>query len=315
MAAVREQGDDARKYFEAALRIGEAHSLGDVTPRALEGLGMAAFYADDMELAQRWYDKALDARIRQSGETHPKVSETLTALGSIAYMQDDSQRAEKFWLRSLEVDRRILGPTHPDLAITLNNLGLLSLERRDFDRAIEILTEAVALMSAQQSEIHDTLVFGVNNLARAHMGRGDLVAAEPLFERALRAAVATKHRLEGPILTDLADLECRTARPDKGLARLDAARPIVAARYPDDPWRVAHVDNIRGDCLARLGRAVEAERLISESAATVLVKWPAETYYGHDTLERAARVYGSTGNRAKLAQLQRLASKAPEFAH
>ena len=306
VAAFLERDDQARQHFEAALRVGEAHNLGEVTPRALEGLGLAAFYGGDMIRAKQWYEKALAARIQESGESHPKVSETLTALGSIAYMEGDSQRAEEHWLRSLSVDRRVLGTRHADLAVTMNNLGRLRLERREFERAIAILREAVSLYDAEQSEAHEGRVFAETNLALAHMGLRDSAAAEPLFRRALRTAVVTRHRLEGPILTDLADLECRTNRWDAGLARLAEARPVVAERYPDEAWRVAHVDNVRAGCLTGLKRVTEAEALITNSMPALLEKWPEDTYYGHDALERATRVYRLTGNSAKLAELGRL---------
>lgn len=306
VAAFMERDQDARTYFERALRLGESHHLGDVTARALEGIALAAFYGGDMELARRSYEKALEVRIQRSGETHPKVSETLTALGSIAYTQGKSDEAEKYWLRSLAVDERILGPKHPDVAVTLNNLGRLDVERRNFARAKERLGNAVSIYAAQQSEAHEGQIFAWTNLALAHIGLEEYDAAEPLLERALRAAVATKHRLEGPILIDLADLECRTKRIDEGLARLDSARPIVAERYPDDPWRVALVDNVRAGCLARLGRATDAESLIASSMPVLIEKWPSRTYYGHDAVQRAAKVYTMTGNRGGLAELARL---------
>ena len=297
VAAFMERDQDAKGYFEQALRIGERNALADVTPRAVEGIALAAFYGGDMELARRSYEKALEVRIQHSGETHPKVSETLTALGSIAYTQGRSDEAEKYWLRSLSVDQRILGPRHPDVAVTLNNLGRLDVERRRFKRASERLGEAVSIYAAQQSEMHEGQIFAWSNLALADIGLGELDAAEPLLERALRTAVATKHRLEGPILTDLADLECRTRRIEQGLARLDTARPIVAERYPDDAWRVALVDNVRAGCLAGLGRARDAETLIASSMPVLLEKWPANTYYGYDAVQRATRINMLTGNR------------------
>jgi tetratricopeptide (TPR) repeat protein len=299
VAAVREQAGDARRYYTEALAMGESQRLPEVTTRALEGIGLAAYYGGDMPLAEQSFEKALAARIRLSGESHPKVSESLTALGSIAYMRGDSARAEKYWLRSLEADRRILGPKHPDLAATMTNLGRLRVERRQFKGAIEILEEAVELMTAQQSETHDALVFGFSNLALAHMGLGQYDVAEPMFEKALTAAIATRHRLQGPVLTDLADLECRTGRAAAGLQRLAEARPIVAERYPDEPWRTAHVDNVRAYCLAQGGDRTEALRLATESAPLVLAKWPAETLYGHDTLARVARVRALAGARAQ----------------
>ena len=292
--------------FRRALRVGETHDLADVTPRALEGIALAAFYGGDMDLARRSYENALAVRIRRSGETHPKVSESLTALGSIAYTQARPDAAEKYWLRSLAVDQRILGPRHPDLAVTLNNLGRLDVERRNFVRAKERLANAVSIYAAQQSETHEGQIFAWTNLALADIGLGDVDAAEPLLERALRAAVATKHRLEGPILTDLAGLECSTDRASAGLARLDAARPIVAERYPDEAWRVALVDNVRAGCLAQLGQATEAEPLIASSVPVLIEKWPADSYYGHDAMQRAMRVYTMTGNRTRLAELARL---------
>ncbi len=303
VAAFMERDADAKMYFEQALRIGTEQKLGDVTARALEGIALAAFYSGDMQLAQRSYESALAVRIRHSGETHPKVSESLTALGSVAFHQGRLDQAEQYWLRSLAVDQRILGPRHPDVAVTLNNLGRLDVEQRNFVRARERLADAVSIYAAEQSETHEGQVFAWTNLALAYMGLGEFAAAEPLLQRALSAAVATKHRLEGPILTDLADLECRTRRIEAGLARLDRARPIAAARYPDETWRVAFVDNVRAGCLAQIGRLKEAESLMIESMPALLDKWAANTYYGHDAVQRATRVYSKTGNRARLTEL------------
>lgn len=309
VAAVRSRDDDAQRLYDEALHLAEKHGLRESTTRALEGLGMSSFYAGDMDAAQHWYDRALAARLQTSGETHPKVSETLTAMGSIAYMRGDSAQAEAFWLRSLAVDRRVLGPQHPDLAATLVNLGRLRVERREFQRAIEVLEQAVEIMASQHSETHDSLVFGCTNLALARMGIGDYAHAEPLLRKALRAAVQTKHRLEGPILTDLADLDCRVGRTPEGLAHLDAAEPLVVQRYADEPWRQAHLQNVRAGCYARSGRLEEAVRLVASSTPVVLEKWPAATFYGHDTLARAVSVYQSLGDERKAAEYRRMAAR------
>jgi tetratricopeptide (TPR) repeat protein len=309
VASFMERDEDAKGFFEQALELGQQHGLGDVTPRALEGIALAQFYGGDIDQAQRAYENALDVRIRRSGETHPKVSESLTALGSIAYMQDRPDEAEKYWLQSLAVDRRILGDRHPDVAVTLNNLGRLDVERRNFVRAKERLGQSVSIYAAGQSETHEGRIFAWTNLALADIGLGQFEAAAALLHRALDAAVATKHRLEGPILTDLADLECRTRRFEEGLARLDAARRLVAQRYPDEHWRTALVDNVRAGCLARAGRAVEAEYLVVSSMPALMDKWPAESYYGHDSIQRAKQVYTMTGNRTELAEVSNLLSQ------
>ena len=303
VAAYMERDAIAQEYFRQALRIGNENRLGEVTPRALEGIALATFYGGDMGLARRSYEDALAVRIRHSGETHPKVSESLTALGSIAYTQGKPDEAEQYWLRSLAVDQRILGSRHPDVAVTLNNLGRLDLERRNFVRAGERLAHAVSIYAAEQSEAHEGRVFAWTNLALANIGLGRFDVAESLLQRALSVAIATKHRLESPILTDLADLECRTQRVDTGLARLESARPLLAERYPDEPWRAALVDNVRAGCLAQIGREAEAEPLIVSSLPVLIEKWSPDTYYGHDAVQRATRVYTLTGNRTRLTEL------------
>jgi hypothetical protein len=144
------------------------------------------------------------------------------------------------------------------------------------------------------------MAFIFSNLALANVGVGNLQTAREMFLKGLRAAVINKHRLHGPILTDLADLECRTGRYRQGLSRLSEARPIVAARYPDDNWRVAYVDNVRVGCLTGARRDIEADRLLQTSLPIVLKQWPPDTMYGHDALERAVRLYSQTGDAAKV---------------
>ena len=302
VAAKLERDADAERYLRQALLSSTAAGDAELKARALAGLGMTAFYAGDLDAAQRWYDQALVERIGISGEFHPETSETLNALGSIAYMRGDWRGAERYFLRSLAVDRKVLGPAHTNVAVTMNNIGRLRLERREFASAVEILDEALTLFQAKRSEVHDETIFTLSNLGLAELGLGRSRQAETLMTQALKAAIADKQRLHGPILTDLADLECRTGRYRVGLTRLEEARPIVAARYADDPWRVAHVDNVRAGCLTGVRRFAEADSLLQSSLPVVLKKWPPNTIFGHDALERAMRLYTLTGDAAKVAQ-------------
>ncbi len=258
---------------------------------------MTSAWGGELAEAEQWYTKALAARIALSGETHPKVSDILNNLGSDVYLQGDSKRAEAIFMHQLANDRRILGPNHPELAATMMNIGRLRLERRNFHEAIEILQQGIDTMLVQRDETRDDFAFAFSNLALAYMGLNDYAKAEPLFQKGLRAAIINKHRALAPILTDLADLECRTKRYDAGLARLDEARPIMAQRYPDDPWRVALVDNVRGECLLGFGRVWEAEPLLTHSSPLILEKWKPDTLYGYDVKQRMARLQTLKDNR------------------
>lgn len=169
--------------------------------------------------------------------------------------------------------------------------------------------EALQMQLSQRLETDAASVFIFANLAITEAELGNLADAEPLFRKGLSAAISNKHRLHGPILTDLADLECRTDRVDEGLAKLDEARPLVVEDYPDDPWRTAHVDNVRAGCLTAAKRYTEAAQFIESSDPVLFKKWPAGTLYGYDALQRTFRLYALTGNASKASELRKLAER------
>lgn len=300
-ASMQQHYAEASHFFADALQIADAPTVDlAVKARVLESLGSTNVDSGHLDLANDWYKKALELRTRISGDTHPRVLDTLNNLGAIAYLKGDSKTAGIYWSRLMNVDRRVRGPHHPEVAVTLNNLGLLKLEQRQFAAAMPMLSEAWAIQAAQRNGNQDDLIFVLNNLARAKFGLGDIEGARSHFVQALNATLATNHRLRAPILTDLANLECRKGHFDAGLKRLVEGRPIMAQRYPDDPWRVAHVDNVRAGCLTGLKRYAEAKALMSSSLPIILKKWPPNTLYGHDALERAVRLYTRTGDTARV---------------
>jgi hypothetical protein len=83
---------------------------------------------------------------------------------------------------------------------------------------------------------------------------------------------------------------------------LEDAQPLIAARYPDEPWRIGYTNSVRVGCLTELRRFPEAEHLEAAATAATLQKWPAGTVFGHAAVERSLRLYTRTGNQAKLAE-------------
>ena len=73
------------------------------------------------------------------------------------------------------------------------------------------------------------------------------------------------------------------------------------------PWRLAHLENVRAGCLTRAKRYPEAEPLVASSMPVLLKKWPPDTLYGHDALQRSIQLYQATGSQAKLAHYRLLA--------
>jgi hypothetical protein len=157
-------------------------------------------------------------------------------------------------------------------------------------------------------ETQRDLIFAFTNLGLARMGERDYDAAAAAFDKGLKAAIVNKTRMHAPILLDIADLECRRGHFDTGLARIESARPKMAERYPDDPWRMALLDNVKAECLTGQRRLVEADTLVSSSIPVLLRKWSPSSLYGNDALRRAIDLYQLMGDVARTARYRRLAA-------
>jgi tetratricopeptide (TPR) repeat protein len=303
--------EKARTHFQQALVLASASSAAEreIAAHSLESIAQTDFYDNRLDKAAEEFKTALAARIALSGDLHPAAIEITDALGSVEYMRGHLAAADQYYRRTLNTERRVLGEHDPEIGSTLNNLGRVLLEQRKFTEARPMLQEALSMQLSQRTETDAAVIFIFANLALTETGLGDLAGAEPLFQKGLSAAITNKHRLHGPILTDLADLECRTGRVEQGLARLEEARPLVAESYPEEPWRVAHIDNVRAGCMTAAKRYVDAAQLIERSDPLVLKKWPPGTLYGYDALQRTVRLYSLMGDTAKVSEYRRLAER------
>ncbi len=213
----------AREYFARLLALASHAKPDDPGMRihALEGIAQVDLDDGKFDAAKSGFEAALAQQIALTGEIHPRASELLNELGSLEYLRGRREAAIPYYRRCLEIERQLFGPRHPSTASSQNNLARMLLEERKFDEADALLQESIATSRASVAETSDAMTFRYANLALVRMGEGDLQGAEPLFQKALTAAVLNKHRLHGPILTDLADLECRLgqARTGAGEAR------------------------------------------------------------------------------------------------
>lgn len=282
-------GDDAEatRLLTRALsldqrRLGPAHP--DVA-RDLEALGVNDMFAGRLDEARRRVDQALAIRLKAQGPLHPKVSEDLNSLAAIAYLQGDSAASEAYLHRTLANDRILLGPDHPDVATTQNNLARLMIERRAYAQALPLLEGAVAIVLRERNPLFDDLAFEFDNLGLARRGLGDLDGAQDAFEKALVVARHHRHRNLAPVLVDLAELACSRGNDQQGLAYLAEARPIMTADYPDDPWRLAWLEAVRGHCLSARGDRNGARSALEASLPVIAARWPPTSLYGARTAE------------------------------
>jgi tetratricopeptide (TPR) repeat protein len=303
----------ARAAYGESLRTTRRSKLADPEAgiAAEEGVAQCDMDEGNFAAAERGFGHALARQIAVTGELHPRTAELLNELGSLEYFRGRRDSALDYFERTLKIETQVLGASHPTVTITTNNVARVLLEQRRFSEARALLEPSARTFSSQVLATEPNMTFVLGNLGLIEMEQGNFQAAQLDFEQALRAAIANKHRLHGPILTDLADLECRTGRIAAGLARLASAQPIVAERYPDESWRLAQIQSVRAGCLTGVGHYQEAEALIAQSMPVLLPKWPPDTLYGHDAVQRSVQLYQLTGDQAKLSQYRRLAELKP----
>lgn len=297
--ALLEQTHAAAKTFEP---IDQAQ-LG----RILEGLAEANFYEGKLDLAQEHFTAALLISTALYGEMHPRVAFVLSQIGAVEYMRNRKTAALQNYLRALPIERRVMGEKHPNVAITLNNIARVYLERRANREAAALLEESREILVTQKSDLHNDMAFVFASLGLAKLGLGQADAGVLSLEKALLAARANKHRLVGPILVDLARVDCSAGRMEQGLKRLAEARPLMRERYPDDAWRSAIVDSVEGSCWLEKGDATRAGPMLIGSAPILLAKWRPTELYGYETVELMLRFYKTTADATELVRYQQLA--------
>lgn len=283
-----------RARAEAAVRqalaidLARADARGIYVPYDLEVLGTVALDAGDRAAAKPLFERALAMRLRIEGAMSPAVNDDRNNLASIAFLAGDLATAERLFRANLASDERVLGPDHPDLATTLNNVARAALDQRKFRAAAPLLERAIAINERAGRERHEDMAFLYSNLAIARRHLGEAQAAEALFTRALEIARARRHRTLGPILADLAELRCAAGRSMEGLALISEAAAVSARDYPDDAWRRAWVESIRGGCLLHAGDRAAALAALRRSTPVIGARWRRTTLYGGDAARRLA---------------------------
>ena len=278
-----EQDDEAMAQYQRALAVLESTALGPeavaaIRHRALGGIAILHYFAGDYATAQRELAQVVDIAVPAFGEMHPDSIWALTTWGSAAYENGDIDTAKDAWTRSLGISIRVLGESHPEVGTIKNNLARLYLETGDYVRAEEFLRASLAIDRAQRSESFDDLAYPLNNLALVRMARGDFAEARSLLEEARVISEAANHRMLGPVLTSLADIDCEEGQAEAGASLASRAVKLTAAEFGPDDWHTHHAVLVNIWCDALRGAAIDAAR--SQAALTALsAHWGEDSWF------------------------------------
>jgi serine/threonine-protein kinase len=268
----------ARTHFSEAQAIYER--LGLVTEidyaDVLNGLGMLAQEAGDLERAETSFRQAAEMYRRKLGPEHPWHLVALSNLASVLGQAGDEEAVPQFH-RLLDLLERVYGPDHPRVAGVFQNLGAvhkmrgeLTLAEQAFQRALEILRSAPE--GEGDREGNPAYGMALHGLGLVQQSRGD-----PRAEATLLEALAVRRRSQGAhhpeigyTLISLCLLYLDRREPATAETFCREASKLWGGAYPATDWRPALAASRLGASLLGQGRLDEAGPLLRTGLAGLL---------------------------------------------
>ena len=286
---------DTYSYLERDAESREAYALAlaaldrvDTDPtqadaaraRTWSGLATLDLFAGKAEAAEAGYRHALETLRRVLGEDHPRSIAVALSLGSAAYRNGNRDVARSVWQRALALAEHVFDPDSPQIGTLKNNLGLLLLEDGDLAAAEPLLRDALASDRRHRADGFDDLAYPLHNLGYLLLVQGHVDEARTVLHEGIGVALASKHRMLGPLLTAMADLECAAGESATGAGHAREALAVFAAASEGDAdaWRVAQARLVSAYCLSASGDAADPA-VVRQDLATLRARWPGSSPY------------------------------------
>lgn len=246
--------------FEERLYSGRHPELATT----LNSLGSLLRQRGQFGEAEAMLRRSLTLRRELVGPEHQQVATALTNLAVLLASTGRPEAAVTAYEEALAINRRVFEPDHPAVATTLNNLGLTLRDQGRYGPAAARLREAIRIYESRLGPRHYFRAYPMNNLAGLHLWRGELAAADSVYREAhalMRETLPADHPDVAMVVLGLGEVAALSGRAEDAEPLLREALAIGEKSFGAH-WKVAEARSVLGDCLSRLGRVEEAERLL-----------------------------------------------------
>jgi tetratricopeptide (TPR) repeat protein len=290
-----EQDTAAMEAYQSALSVIDTASLSaeenaSIRSRSLGGVAILYHFAGDYDASQRYYAEAVNILLPVFGEMHPDTIWAMISWGSAAYSNGDTKSALEAWTRSLAIARQVLDETHPEVGTIKNNLARLLLETGEYAEAEALLRDALAVDRNHREDDFDDLAYPLNSLALVRMAQGDTGEATELWREALPIAEAAGHRMLGPILTGLADVQCLSGQTMSGIEMAGRAVTVNQEEFGADDWHSGRAVLTLAYCRKLGSEGLNGEEIDGEEVkmalAGIIERWGDDSYFSQRAAEQ-----------------------------
>ena len=176
----------AAHAIQAAGHAERREAALEAASRLLNQLGVYSQGRAELDQAKKYYERALAIGEKVYGPEHPEVATDANNIGGILKAQGDLAGALEYIKRALAIDEKVYGPEHPQVATFANNIGTILKDQGDLAGALEYAKRVLAIDEKVYGPEHPDVATDLNNIGSILKAQGDLAGARPHFERALR---------------------------------------------------------------------------------------------------------------------------------
>ncbi|MHC4944287.1 MAG: serine/threonine-protein kinase [Planctomycetota bacterium] len=270
LRAAQRRYDEAHELFSQALGIYETR-IASYDLRMLKVL----YHWSNLLITRREFDEAQEKidRIRDITEKHPDVNrwaQTVVFLneGKIHRSKGDLESAETSFQEAIDSALVIFGDQHTFLAEIYNYMGHTMYYQERFSDAVEWHSKALGIFERMIGRESAASAACLVYIAHSEWMLGDLDAAEAKLREAIpiyRKTYGPDSRMTAFYLLSLGQVLRDQEKYGEALPFLEEAARIRTAAVGEKHVVSAQSNALLGQCLVKLGRYEEGEKLLLDS--------------------------------------------------
>jgi serine/threonine-protein kinase len=298
----------ARESYAIRQRLFSAESAE--VADAENTLGLVLSGLSKYEEASQMLSSALAKREKLFGPKNEEVASTLHNLGIHYSRFSQPALAESAYRRSLAIKYELFGKRHPKVLNTLERLAAQLGQQRRFAEAEPMVAEAYQTRVELHGMQSEYVASAANEWASILHDMGRYRDAERLYLEAInspaRATVDAKgvrsvtYAVSVNNLANLYEEIGSLASAERGYR---TSLEVRRARMAADDLSVARAEQNLGRALAKLGNAVEADKLLAHAYQVRLAKLGAKHPDVHDSAIARAEIAAALGKKADASVL------------
>ncbi len=261
------EGRTARALFERSMAL-RRDPLGDDVGVVENMVDLAALHSDvgQSRQALQAFRDALAQLRAAGGEKHPLAVDILRSIGVVQRELGDTDAAEKTFAEAIALANQQLGMQHPSTLAVRRQLAGVYLDRGRLADAENEFRAVQQLLVARLGADHADVGGTWSSIGVVLWERDELPAALDALRHAIRI-----WRLPGGAgllpggLFNYAMVLHAAGRDTEALQALEEARRMRVSQFGAQHSLVGDTDRLIGECLAALGRDVEARMRLNQA--------------------------------------------------